>query len=78
VPVPSAQFTGPFQSGASGFSLSLTLQTNFNYRVQAATNLAGTIAWVDLTNFLATNAVFTFSDHSATNYRARFYRLVSP
>ena len=75
---PAAQFVGPFQSGASGFAFSLALQTNFSYRIQAATNLVAPIAWADLTNFTATSTPFSFADRAATNYRVRFYRVVSP
>ena len=75
---PSAQFTGPFLSGAGGFAFSLTLQTNFSYHIQAATNLVAPVTWTDLTNFTATNSPFSFTDHSATNFRVRFYRVVSP
>jgi hypothetical protein len=75
---PSAQFTAPFQWRTNGFAFSLALQTNFSYRIQAATNLAAPISWADLTNFTATNALFNFTDRAATNYRARFYRVASP
>jgi hypothetical protein len=78
MPLPSAQFTGPYQSSAVGFAFSLTLQTNFSYRIQAATNLAPPVAWTDLTNFTATHSPFSFADTSATNFRVRFYRVVSP
>ena len=74
---PLAQFTGPYQSRTNGFAFGLTLQTNFNYRIQAATNLV-TPVWTDLTNFFATNSPFNFIDRSATNYHVRFYRIVSP
>jgi len=77
-PAPSAQFTAPYQSRTNGFAFSLTLQTNFGYRVQAATNLVAPIAWTDLTNFTATNSSLVFTDRTATNYRLRFYRVVSP
>jgi hypothetical protein len=77
-PLPSAQFTGPYQSRTNGFAFSLILQTNFSYRIQAATNLVSPVAWTDLTNFTATGSPFPFTDHSATNYRVRFYRVVSP
>ncbi len=74
-----AQFAGPFQSRAAGFIFNLTLQTNFNYRIQAATNLAANpVPWVDLTNFAAASSSLTFTDRTATNFRARFYRIVSP
>ena len=75
---PLALFTGPPQSHTNGFAFSLLLQTNFNYRIQAATNLNAPIVWTDLTNFLATNSVFGFTDRTATNYRVRFYRVISP
>jgi hypothetical protein len=75
---PSAQFTGPFLSGAGGFAFSLSLQTNFSYHIQAATNLVAPVTWTDLTNFTATNSPFSFTDHSATNFRVRFYRVMSP
>jgi hypothetical protein len=75
---PSAQFTGPYQSSAGGFAFSLTLQTNFSYRIQAATNLAPPITWIDLTNFTPASSPLSFTDHSATNFRVRFYRVVSP
>jgi Astacin (Peptidase family M12A) len=74
-----AQFAGPFQSQAGGFIFNLTMQTNFNYRIQAATNLsANPILWIDLTNFTAVNGSLTFTDRTATNFRTRFYRIVSP
>jgi hypothetical protein len=79
VPVASAQFAGPFQWRTNGFSFALNLQTNFGYHIQVATNLgANPVVWVNLTNFNATNSLFNFTDHSATNYRARFYRVTSP
>jgi len=78
LPVASAQFVGPFQSSASGFTFSLALQTNFSYRIQTATNLVAPVTWTDLTNFVVTNSPFPFTDRSATSYRTRFYRAVSP
>ncbi|HXR48916.1 MAG TPA: M12 family metallopeptidase [Candidatus Limnocylindrales bacterium] len=78
LPAPFAQFTGPYESRTNGFAFSLTLQTNFSYRIQTTTNLAAPIAWTDLTNFTATNSPFSFTDHLAASYRVRFYRVVSP
>ena len=78
-PAPSALFSGPFVAGANGFSFTLTFETNFSYRIQATTNVGtNPIPWVDLTNFTATLSSLIFTDRSATNYRARFYRVVSP
>lgn len=66
-------------SRTNGLTTVLNLATNYTYRIQAATNLgANPIAWVDLTNFTATNAIFNFTDHSATNTPQRFYRVISP
>jgi len=77
--VASAQFVGPFIPRTNGFIFTLLLQTNFSYRIQAATNLgANPIAWIDLTNFTPTASSLTYTDRTATNYPARFYRVVSP
>ena len=78
-PAPSARFIGPLVWQPGGFVLTLTFATNFSYRVQAATNLAANpVAWIDLTNYAATNSSLTFTDRTATNYPLRFYRAVSP
>jgi hypothetical protein len=75
-------FLGPYSwNRTNGFSFSMALQTNQQYTVQMATNLAANpIIWANLTNFTATNITAQFTDHSATNLAisARFYRLVSP
>jgi hypothetical protein len=78
-PAPSAAFIAPFNWRTNGFSFNLSFTTNFNYRIQATTNLIGSpVPWVDLTNFIATNSSITFTDRAATNFRTRFYRVVSP
>jgi len=77
-PAPSATFTGPYQLRTNGFILTLTFQTNFGYRLQAATNLANPVVWTDLTNYNATNGSLVFTDRLATNFLTRFYRAVSP
>ena len=74
---PSAQFTGNFFWNANGFNFSVTVQTNFNYRIQTTTNLANPGSWTDLTNFAATSSTVDFIDPTATN-STRFYRVVSP
>jgi hypothetical protein len=79
VPAAAAQFGPPFIGRTNGFIFNLTLVTNFSYHIQAATNLAANpISWVSLTNFTATISSLTFTDRTATNFRARFYRVVSP
>ncbi len=78
-PAPAATFTGPLTWRTNGFVLTLAFQTNFTYRVQATTNLAASpVVWTDLTNYNATNSSLVFTDRMATNYRLRFYRVVSP
>jgi hypothetical protein len=47
--------------------------------VQSATNLAANpIIWTSLTNFVAGATNYSFIDHLATNFHARFYRVISP
>lgn len=78
-PLPSAAFAGPFHALTNGFAFTLNLQTDYFYRIQAATNLAtNPIPWMDLTNFAAFDSSMTFTDFTATNFPARFYRVVSP
>ncbi len=79
-PVPLL-FTGPYVFNSNGFSFTLAVNSNQNYTVQTATNLAtNPVAWVTLSNFVATNALMQFTDRSATNHniRQRFYRAVTP
>ncbi len=78
-PAPAAAFAAPFQYRTNGFVFGLTFATNFSYSIQATTNLAALpIVWTDLTNFTATISSLTFTDRTATNFRTRFYRTVSP
>jgi hypothetical protein len=74
----SPQFIGPFSLTSTGFSAQISLTVSQNYSIQTTTNLANSSSWVDLTNFTATNTLFLFTDRTATNFRARFYRVVSP
>jgi hypothetical protein len=74
-----AQFTGPLAWSATGFAFTVTLATNFGYRIQAATNIgAQPVAWSDLTNFIAATNAFRFIDRAASNFPARYYRVISP
>ena len=78
-PAPSAQFAAPYNWRTNGFIFNLTFTTNFSYRIQATTNLGtNPIPWIDLTNFTPANASLLFTDRTATNFRIRFYRVVSP
>jgi uncharacterized repeat protein (TIGR01451 family) len=44
--------------------------------IQAATNLAPPISWLDIYTGTATNASFTFTNLDSTNYPCRFYRAI--
>lgn len=59
----------------NGFTLMLRGQTGSNYVIEASSNL---LNWIPLTNFILSNPPMFFSDPSATNYKQRFYRAVSP
>jgi hypothetical protein len=73
------EFVGGLTKGTNGFSLSLLLQTNVNYHIQATTNIgAHPIIWSNLTSFVASVSPFQFTDHAATNIPMRFYRAISP
>jgi hypothetical protein len=74
----SPRLVGPITKTGSGFSFNLLLQTNVTYHIQTATNLGAIpIAWVNLSNFLATSSPYQFID-PATNIPIRFYRAISP
>jgi hypothetical protein len=78
LPAPPS-FTGPATLTSTGFAANILLTTGQSYHVQSSTNLgANPIPWVNLTNFVAGATNFMFLDRSATNYRSRFYRVVSP
>jgi parallel beta-helix repeat protein len=79
LPTAYAQVLGPFRLLTNGFVFNLTFETNFSYHIQATTNLAtNPIPWVNLTNFTATNVSLIYTDHAASSFHARFYRVTSP
>lgn len=72
-------FLPPVSVTAAGFAANLSLTIGQSYHVQAATNLAASpITWATLSHFIANATNYLFLDPSSTNYRARFYRIVSP
>ena len=77
---PSApEFLAPMSLTSTGFRATISVTIGQSYHVQAATDLgAQPIVWTNLTNFNATGSLFQFNDPAATDYRARFYRVVSP
>lgn len=75
-----ASFAAPLgYSAVAGFSGHITLVNGQSYHIQESTNLgAHPVAWANLTNFIATTTNYDFQDRSATNGRARYYRVISP
>jgi Concanavalin A-like lectin/glucanases superfamily len=56
--------------------LSIIGLSNRTYGIQGATNLAGTIAWQGLTNFLSTSATNTWVDPRPMTLPQSYYRVV--
>jgi hypothetical protein len=78
-PAPSVQIVAPFTWRTNGFIFNLSFATNFSYHIQTTTNLGTSpVSWIDLTNFTPASASLLFTDRTATNFRVRFYRVVSP
>ena len=71
---PAVQFTAINIMSNYACRLSLSAPTNFNYRIEASTNL---VSWTTLTNFsnLSTDSI-QFDDNLASNFPRRFYRAV--
>ena len=77
-PVITNKVTGIAANGNGSFTINFQGTPGQMYRVLAATNLP-TANWLAIsTNLAATNGVWSFTDLVATNYRARFYRAVTP
>jgi sugar lactone lactonase YvrE len=72
-------YSGTFQSLVilpdGTVQLNITGTAGTGYNVQASTDL---INWLTLSNITSTNTTLEYTDISATNYPARFYRLISP
>jgi hypothetical protein len=60
---------------SNGMYLMLKGAVGPTYMVQASTNL---LNWSSITNFSLSNSPFYFTDPSATNYKWRYYRAVTP
>lgn len=73
-----ALFRAPISLTSTGFVANLLLTVGESYHVQSTTNLTSSTAWMNLTNFIPSTTNFPFLDRSATNSRARFYRIVAP
>jgi hypothetical protein len=63
-----------FQSGAFKFTVTRAIP-GVEYQIQASTNLAN---WTSVTNVVATNNTFEFTDTAANSSRYRFYRTFQP
>lgn len=65
-------------SGTESMTLQFTGVANINYSIQAATNLDQSGQWQTIGSVSSTNGVLRFIDADATNYPARFYRVLQP
>jgi fibronectin-binding autotransporter adhesin len=71
--------TGISLTGGGAVQLNFSGTPDYEYLVEAATNLVPPITWTVLSNDTAdTSGNFSFIDTSATNYNARFYRTALP
>ncbi len=68
----AATLAAPSWTATNTFRLTIARETNFNYIIQANTNLS-TSNWVSL---ITNVAPFTFTDTTASNYPMRFYRAI--
>jgi len=70
-------FTAPLCWPAGGCRLSLALPANGICSIQTASNLfVNPTPWEELTNFVIVGTPVEFTDSSATNHPARFYRVI--
>ena len=56
-------------------ALTLTVETDRTYQVQASTDLLG---WIQLASFYSSSVSTQFVDIAATNFPGRYYRLLAP
>jgi hypothetical protein len=67
--------TGSSSLTPNGFSSVLHGLIGANYVIKASSDLTN---WQTITNIITTNALFYFTDPTATNYSRRFYRAAFP
>jgi len=70
------QLTGSYAGNGHQFQFSIYDPSLQPYVVQASTNLANPLGWVDITNLTPATATSGFTDSGATNYPYRFYRVL--
>jgi len=73
-PAPVALTNPVIQSGAFKFTLAGTIP-GLEYQIQASINL---MSWTSLTNVVATQTMFEFTDTTTNSIRGRFYRAFQP
>ena len=69
---PTRTSDGNFQFGGT------SMATNQAYRILATTNVANVLSWTQVGSGTFAGGIFSFTDLAATNFPARFYRVVSP
>ena len=70
-----ARLIEPRSESPSGFAMTLELQTNRSYRVQASQGLA---EWQTLTNLVSATNRLRFTDATSGESTQKFYRVASP
>jgi len=68
------RLTGSVRDGLM-FKFSFENQIGHNYRLQVSGDLRN---WIDMTNFMSTSSLLSFSDYIIEGSGGRFYRVISP
>ena len=68
------EFAGPFLHTNGVFAAGVFVSPNFNYQIQASTNL---LDWLAITNLASPSAYLLFLDPAAGDFPMRFYRGLS-
>jgi hypothetical protein len=69
------QFIYPMYYSNGAFWLTATLTPNFNYQIQASTNLTN---WATITNVLSPSSPVLIRDAGSGSFSNRFYRGITP
>jgi hypothetical protein len=77
-PVPTPAALAQPTTGNGGFQFAVQAGAVQTTLIQATTNLADPTSWVTIATNPPTSSTFNFTDPNASQFPARFYRVVSP
>jgi hypothetical protein len=77
-PVPTPAALAQPTTGNGGFQFAVQAGAVQTTLIQATTNLADPTSWVTIATNPPTSSTFNFTDSNASQFPARFYRVVSP